>query len=260
MLQDIMQDSFMMKLSQATRKLNFAIMVYAVESGITVSINKGEISEAAMPENLLPYINNDKEYCSYFSHGESLVVMYFLRFTIADHNYIIIVQDNKKRTRLNKFVSMLMDALNEPPRMSSGAALEFAEQEGIISFMEMRIKELENTIKTKTEELKDRDSQLDALSTDVAKLNSKVEQNEQDAILDMTILSHEKKELESKIEELQALLKQRDAQVEKLDGTEVRELWGEAAQEEVDELRSAIDQLNIELRGIQDDLDSRRRQ
>ena len=61
MLQDIMQDNFMMYLSQATRKLNFAIMVYAVESGITISINKGESTETALTENLMSYINNDKE-------------------------------------------------------------------------------------------------------------------------------------------------------------------------------------------------------
>jgi chromosome segregation ATPase len=226
MLQDdIMQDNFMQggggfmeRLSQATRSLGFPVLVHTDENNLAVSVNRGAVSQTTLPANLLPYINNKQEYCGYFSHGESLVVLYFLRFYIDGVNYTVMVQDNKKCVRLNKFFAALMQALNEPVPVPetkpTSDNYQNAEQEGIISFMDMRIKELEKTVRDRGEALATQTKELVSLNAELDSLRDKLVQQEQDAVLDKTILEQDKADLEAKLRTLQQSMGERAQEAE----------------------------------------------
>lgn len=201
----ISHGSFMQKLSDVTRQLGFAVLVHEVNSGKTVNIHNGEMSDTTVPANLVSYINNDKEFCSYFSHGDSLVVLYFLRFNTDTHKYVVVVQDSKKRTRLNSFISALFFAMSssgpayEAPaaELDDGIAadafdknFEMAEKDGIISFMEMRLQEFEELLKNQKNRFEE--------------LMNKYERLQQDTVMDNASWIHERQEMEDKLKFLES--------------------------------------------------------
>lgn len=105
-------DSFLSTVAEALKRLNFAVPVYLRDSGGALNLYRGEVSAGTLPGSILPYVKDEKVHCNYFSSGEKMMVLYFIRFKLKKQKYVLIIQDNKKRTRLNRVVTALLDAVN----------------------------------------------------------------------------------------------------------------------------------------------------
>jgi PAS domain-containing protein len=102
--------AFLTSLAEATKRLNFGIIVHNLTDSTTFSIKTGKVRESTIPGSLSIYLADDNCHCSYFSHGEKIVVIYFVRFLLKKQRLVVIVRDTKQRVRVNKFISALINS------------------------------------------------------------------------------------------------------------------------------------------------------
>ncbi|MDR2400764.1 MAG: hypothetical protein LBD73_03835, partial [Deferribacteraceae bacterium] len=102
---------FLSSLAETTKRLNFGIIVHNRTDSTTFSIKKGEVSGSELPESISGHIFDVNCHCAYFSHGEKVVVIYFVRFILKKQHLVVIIQDTKQRLRVNKFISALINSL-----------------------------------------------------------------------------------------------------------------------------------------------------
>lgn len=101
--------SFLKAVAEALKRLNFTVLIYLGDDRPAVSLYKGGIDEAVIPDAIMTYVKDDRYHCKYFASGDTLMVLYFIRFKLQNQKYVMIIQDNKRRTRLNRFVTELLN-------------------------------------------------------------------------------------------------------------------------------------------------------
>jgi PAS domain-containing protein len=206
--------AFLSSLAEATKRLNFGIIVHNLTDSTTFSIKTGKVRESTIPGSLSIYLADDNCHCSYFSHGEKIVVIYFVRFLLKKQRLVVIIRDTKQRVRVNKFISALINS-------SYGKSADSNLAEEFLGSFEIEKKEYEHKLQKLSE---------DAAFEKIVWQKEREEFNTVIAELKSDLENHKVSGLWNKAseEDLTAALET----VSKLSGVEskydtlVREMWG----------------------------------
>ncbi|MDR0454619.1 MAG: PAS domain-containing protein [Deferribacteraceae bacterium] len=219
---------FLTAISVITQTLGFPVLFYDDESGCMLSLHKGDVTETEVPDSIKPYLNDQNTFCTHFSQGGNRMVIYFIRIKADSKTHTVIVQDNKKRARLNRFISALFTVIGQPSSDFDEKNIEIAEKDGIISLLEHRVDELSGLLKEKDEDY----------SGEIKRIKTEFEIYVQNAETDITSAREEKKALE---EELVSVKNMACAEPPADKSNDLRKLWEEAAMEELARLRASAE-------------------